>query len=426
MMDEETQINAQEPLIRCSYGLYRRRKLLQLYADYIQMDKEIYELSDLLSVEPTYSMFFQTWFASLALYFREQEAIAHFFTEQENVRILVLYLSHYHDLSRADSIGTLHTLDDLSRLIQAHADEPDYQLDLSPTHLPVESPFAPQPHGFSSLLTTLPNLSPLPVVQNLQHLPKKTQERFWRYASPDTTPVTPVSEQFATPPKTSAPGDVENHVAITQEVDSADELRTTPIIYDADPAWPWLEEDQRRRAHRLKSLQVEREQRLHGFDVEAFARRLSTEALQSVTVPLRLHPGEIAYYCVEASLCAEPLSVVRHSKRRYHLKDHGNIILTNLRIIYLGRKRQIVVSYDQLLQVVQLPDAMAVFAQYWAKRQYFAMQRPLACVMYLNRILRDYQQTISTEDFQVRTSSDEDDQATIVIDKKKLLQAQQH
>ena len=420
MVEEEAQTTTREPLLQCTYGFYRRRKLLQLYTDYLQLDNETYELADLLSIEPSYHILFHTWFAHLAFYFREHDMSAHFITQQENVRTIVLYLSHYHDLVRTGATSALHTPDDLTRFIQAHADEPDYQLDLSPTQQPLEQPFTTPPNRFANLLATLPDLSPLP------GLPKKSQERFWRYASSDSIPTTPANDLQESPPGTPMPNDIDSHATITQQVDPAEGPRATPIIYNADPAWPWLDEDQRRRAHRLKSLQVEREQRLHGFDVEAFAKRLSTEPLLPITVPLRLHPAEQAYYCVDAALCAEPLRVVRHNKQRYSLKDRGKLVLTDQRIIYLGRKRQIVVSYDHLLQVVQLPDAMAVFAEYWAKRQYFAMQRPLACVMYLNRILRDYQQTLSAEDFQVRTSSDEDDQATIVIDKKKLLHAQRN
>jgi hypothetical protein len=422
-VEEEAQTTAPEPLLQCTYGLYRRRKLLQLYADVLQLDNQTYELADLLSIEPSYHLLFNRWFAHISFYFREQDATAHFITDQEILHTMVLYLSHYHDLVRTGATSALYTPDDLAQLVQAHASDPDYQLDLSPARSLVRQPFPTAPHYFTRLLTTLPALSPLPAT------PKTSQERFWRYDSSDSLPTASTQGLHASSPDTPIAPTIAPPETITTtaapSTDPTDPPRTTPIIYNADPAWPWLDEDQRRRAHRLKSLQVEREQRLHGFDVEAFAKRLSTEPLQPITVPLRLHPAERAYYCVDASLCAEPLRVVRHSKRRYSLKDHGKLILTDQRIIYLGRKRQIVVTYNHLLQVVQLPDAMAVFAEYWAKRQYFAMQRPLACVMYLNRLLRDYQQTLSPENFLVRTCSDEDDQATIVIDKKKLLHTQQ-
>jgi hypothetical protein len=417
MVVEEEQVATQEPLLQCTYGFYRRRKFLRLYTDYLALDDEAYELSDLLSVEPACHVFFRHWFAHLALYFRSQEVTVQFIMQPDSVRTLVLYLSHYHDLVRLGTTSTLHTSDDLANLLRSHADEPAYQIDLEPAQHSLEQPFITPPNRFANLLAALPDLPQLPTI------PKKTQERFWRYASDPTSPSS-TSDQHDSPPTTPMPGAIDAHTTTAGENDPQDGPRAAPIIYNADPAWPWLEEDQQRRARRLKSLQAEREQRLHGFDVEAFAKRLSTEPLQPISVPLRLRPGEQPYYCVDAALCAEPLHVVRYGKQHYFLKDRGKLILTDQRIIYLGHKRQIVVAYNHLLQVVQLPDAMAVFAEYWAKRQYFAMQRPLACVMYLNRILRDYQQTLPADDFHVRTSSDEDDQATIVIDKKKLIHAQ--
>jgi hypothetical protein len=158
------------------------------------------------------------------------------------------------------------------------------------------------------------------------------------------------------------------------------------------PRWMLLRKEQRER--RLKRLQIERSLREHGFDVAALARRLHEEPLPHVLVPIRLLPGEHAHYSSEATLCEEPLAGAAH--QRYIARDQGSLIFTNKRIIYLGRKSQLVISYARLFHISSLPGALAFLAEHWSKREVFELPRPLEAKMYLEATLKLYQTATGT------------------------------
>jgi hypothetical protein len=149
------------------------------------------------------------------------------------------------------------------------------------------------------------------------------------------------------------------------------------------PRWQLIGHEQRQR--RMKRLQAERARREHGFDVEQLVQRLQAETLPQVYVPTRLLAGESAHYCTNTTLCEEPLSGATQS--RYTVKDQGMLILTDRRMIYIGRRRQLVLDYSRLLHVSRLPGAIAVLSESWAQRELFEVPFPLECTMYLDAIL---------------------------------------
>ncbi len=149
------------------------------------------------------------------------------------------------------------------------------------------------------------------------------------------------------------------------------------------PHWQLIGHEQRQR--RMKRIQARRAQREHGFDVEQLALRLQAETLPQVYVPTRLLAGEYAHYCTNTTLCEEPLSGAKQSS--YCAKDQGMLILTDRRMIYIGRRRQLVLDYKRLLHVSRLPGAIAVLSESWAQRELFEVAFPLECTMYLDAIL---------------------------------------
>src|SRR2546423_5256090 len=76
----------------------------------------------------------------------------------------------------------------------------------------------------------------------------------------------------------------------------------------------------------------------------------------------------------------------------YPAKDPGKLILTNKRLVYIGRKNQIVLDYARLLHVSRLRGAIAFQAEHWSKREIFEVSRSLECTMYLERILEQFKQ----------------------------------
>jgi hypothetical protein len=155
------------------------------------------------------------------------------------------------------------------------------------------------------------------------------------------------------------------------------------------PNWQRFRQEQReRRQHRLY---VERSLREHGFDVERLVRKLKEEPLPVVSVPVRLQDGEYAHYSVDATLCGEPSG--ESIRYMYTAKDHGTLILTNMRMIYLGRKSQIVLDYARLLHLSRLRGAVAFQATHWYRREIFEVRRPLECSMYSEAILEHFKHT---------------------------------
>ena len=173
---------------------------------------------------------------------------------------------------------------------------------------------------------------------------------------------------------------------------------------EAAPNWQRFRQDQRER--RQRRLYVERSLREHGFDVEQLERRLKEETLPEVSVPVHLLTGERAHYSTDATLCGEPVGeVIRYT---YPAKDHGTLILTNRRLIYIGRKSQIVLDYARLLHVSRLRGAIAFQADHWYKREIFEVHRPLECTMYLDCILQQFQQVQPFQLFMEERLEDEE------------------
>jgi hypothetical protein len=152
------------------------------------------------------------------------------------------------------------------------------------------------------------------------------------------------------------------------------------------PHWHLIGQEQRQR--RTKRIQAERARREHGFDVAQLALRLQVPTLPQVYVPTRLLTGECAHYYTHATLCEEPLPGARRPV--YRAKDQGMLILTNKRMLYIGRRRQLVLDYSRFLHATRLQGAIAVMSESWAQREFFEIRFPLECTMYLDAILLRY------------------------------------
>ena len=139
--------------------------------------------------------------------------------------------------------------------------------------------------------------------------------------------------------------------------------------------------------------------RKYGFDVQELAQQAEADTLPSVAVPLRLLPQEIAHYCTDATLSSETPVAAQGQQTHfaYTAADHGRLILTSKRMIYIGRTGQIVLDYTRLTHISRLRNAIVFSADHWSKRHVFEMSRPLECALYLDNILRQFQhQTAQT------------------------------
>jgi hypothetical protein len=143
-----------------------------------------------------------------------------------------------------------------------------------------------------------------------------------------------------------------------------------------------------RKTEHLGREKAQKEQKpqatLAGRDERA-ARALRDE-LPVVTVPVRLAEGEQAYFSVKATHCGERISETLRST--YPAQDHGLLILTNRRMLYIGRKSQMVLEYRHLLRLARLQGALAFEADHWQKRAIFTLSNPEACAACLEAILQ--------------------------------------
>jgi hypothetical protein len=110
------------------------------------------------------------------------------------------------------------------------------------------------------------------------------------------------------------------------------------------------------------------------------------DTMPIVAVPVRLARGEGAHYSTQATLCGERIQET--SRYTYPAQDHGLLILTDRRIIYIGRKSQLVLDYTRLIHVSRLRGAVAFEAEHWQKRVIFEVSRPEECATCVESIMR--------------------------------------
>lgn len=325
-----------EPIVKCTYGWGR---VLALYQDYLDLNGTSYALTELVYIRPFYRQMLGIPSVRVELYFRKKKIIVRGIAAVDEAHKVVEYLTR-----QVSGTGQLP----LSELTKA---------------------------ALEQIPTTDQGESCTAVSVQEERVP-------WYATGVMSTPETLAASQLILegchPLHPLAP-DVDGRLR-----ERAQAL-TTPIEI---PRWQRMREEQRER--RLRRLRAERSMREHGFDVDKLALHLREGALSEVHVSMHLFPGEHAYYRIDATLCGEPLSST--SKRYgYQAKDHGTLVLTSERLIYLGRRSQIILGYAHLLHVSRLRKAVAFMAEHWSKREIFEVPRPLECTMYLEYILQRFQ-----------------------------------
>ncbi len=163
---------------------------------------------------------------------------------------------------------------------------------------------------------------------------------------------------------------------------------TAPIavpewLQDLDQHVIYTRHQQRTKAHR--SI------RKYGFDIHELAQEAEAETLPSVAVPLRLQHHESAHYCTDVTLSRPTLATSSPTHFTYEAADHGRLVLTNKRAVFMGRTEQLILDYARLTNVSRLRNAIIFTLDTGSKRHVFEMQRPLECALYLDGVLRQFQ-----------------------------------
>jgi hypothetical protein len=337
-----------EPLVECVYGWGRE---LRLYPDYLDLDGMLYALSELVHVHATYHRIIGIPSVRLELRFKRVKRVIRGIAAVEDAYRMVVYLnSHYVQDEQSSLQGTKNVLPAVTSSKKTDAVQNAHE------------------NG-----------------HNYNEQPSTNEGVFWQKTGELPLGIVPAAALMTMSSTQLVLGEPEYaYAGYDRNLREAAQAPTTPIEM---PYKQRAREEQR--AHRKSRQQAERSIREHGFDVEKLARMLQNGMLPAVSAPIRLQPGEYAHYSIDATRCREPL---RTAKRyTYIARDHGVLILTSERMIYIGRRSQIVLSYARLLHVSRLRGAIAFMADHWSRREIFELQRPLECTMYLEYILQRFQ-----------------------------------
>jgi hypothetical protein len=323
-----------EPLAECVYGWGH---VLRLYPEHLEIQGKSYALSDLLNFKPTYRCILGVASMRLELQFVAGTVVVRGMADIGLALKFINYLNTWNDATVALTRQELYEATQL----------------------------------------------PFPVVARTPKqlvLSASEQESFWEYDAHDQPTVLVDAPDPADPPEI-----METSRGLSLP------LSLPPAAQSLSPV-PWTDEHYLQHDQRLQSLQVEREIRFYGFDAAALAKRLRDEPLAPISVSVSLHASEVAYYRAEVRLFDEFSSATKRAKSK--AKDQGTLLLTNQRIIYLGQKRHMMFGYERVLQVEQAKGALVLSTEYWTKKQFFCMQHPLECAMYLEHLLHCFQQII--------------------------------
>lgn len=326
----------QEPLVVCTYGWGR---VFKLYHKSLEVHGTSYEISDLMYIRSIHRCLLGIPSVRLVLRFREHDVLLRGIAALEDAAKIVDYLTIQCAIPGRIEQGKQSSTRNASS---------------------VRTEERPLTQRATDVLPIVPKLM-----------------------KPMTLPDAPPISQDAPVPLSAAD---------QLSLDAYAQAPTRPV---AVPEWrKSLQEQTATLARHQQPTRKERALHPADFDEMQLSQHLQKTTLPALSVPIRLFPGEYAHYNTDATLCAEPVSEAAHNL--YPARDHGTLILTNKRMIYIGRKSQMVLGYAHLLHVSRLPGAIAFLAEGWAKREIFEVSRPLECTMYIDSILRRFQQQPET------------------------------
>ncbi len=317
----------QKPLVTCSYGW---KRTFVLYQDHLDVDGTIYSLDNLVHVRSIYRTVINIPSVRLELRFRKKDVVLRGIAAIDDAKKVIEYLDTYcSDTKRVTS-----------------------HLHWSRTRQDEASPVQPLPTSVTSTTEAIgvvpASLLSFPALQ--EEVVGSDDRSMQDHAQAETSPI-------------EAPSwlrDLDQHVVYTRQ---------------------------------QQLTQANRSLRKYGSDLQERTQHAEATTLPSVSVPLRLHVQEVAHYCINATLCSETPVSSREQQMRftYAATDHGKLILTNKRMIYMGRTGQLILDYAQLTHVSRLRNAIVFSADHWTQRHVLEMSRPLECAMYLDGILRQFQ-----------------------------------
>ncbi|HEX7737079.1 MAG TPA: hypothetical protein VF458_19700 [Ktedonobacteraceae bacterium] len=338
-------MSSEQALLTCTFNW---GKTCSLYYDSIEIAGKAYNLKDLTSIHPSYRMIFGVPSARLELSFGGEHLVLRGIAELDIARLMVSHLQPYcptptpgaHVRSRSSRARNLARA-------QARAWE-------RTGHIPAvlermeEREFTPRTSDLlkhtDALGDTLDSTEEAEVVDGitLDSVPKapisdtsltsgETMEAFARLASNLSTYASPLPDSIWQPlhtPRFQPPLHSVHLIPPHQKFDSG----SMPV-----PA-------------------------------------VKSSVLPIIHVPVRLLHGECAHYSIGATLCSDRIS--SSDGATYPLLDQGLLILTNRRVLYIGKRCQFTLAYTHLWYVSLLHTAIALHIEGQFRRIIIELEHP--------------------------------------------------
>lgn len=332
----------EQPLLNCIFGW---GKTCRLYTDALEIAGKSYNLQDLTSLHPTYRKVLGISSARLELSFGLDHLVLRGIADPATVSRLVSHLQPYCSTSphAAQARTRTRTRTRKRARAQARAWERTNKLPAMPaspgdtssatyatgTLLSVEVPACDKTWltGEPLALAEIPGVP----VEDTTLTPGETLEAFARISNNLSTYASPLPVTLWQPPRTP---------------------RFQPPLHSVHLRSP---------AQKFDSQSI---------PVPA----VKSSVLPIIHVPVRLQHGECAHYSIGATLCSDRIS--NAARASYPPLDQGLLILTNRRILYVGKRCQFTLAYTHLWYVSQLHASIALHIEGQFRRVIIELEHP--------------------------------------------------
>ena len=335
----------EQALLNCTFGW---GKTCCLYYDSIEVDGRSYNLKDLTSIQPSYRTVFGVSSARLELSFGLDHLVLRGIADLDIARLMVSHLQPY--CSTAPHVAHKRSRSKRSRNLaraQARAWERTNKL---PAILDVSKAISLSTNT-SGILKCSNATSDEPVFDEEQ----PTDE----VLSLDAVPKAPVEDTSLTPSETlEAFAQLANNLS-TYASPLPTELWQPPHTPRFQPP-----------LHSVHLIPPDQKFDSNSIPVPV----VKSSVLPIIHVPVRLQHGECAHYSIGATLCSDRIS--SSARATYPLLDQGLLVLTNRRVLYIGKRCQFTLAYTHLWYVSLLHTAIALHIEGQFRRIIIELEHP--------------------------------------------------
>jgi hypothetical protein len=333
----------EQALLNCTFGW---GQTCRLYYDSIEIAGKSYDLKDLTSIHPSYRNLFGVPSARLELSFGLERLVLRGIADLSVARLMVSHLQPYCSTapqtahSRRRSTRSRH----LARA-QARAWERTNKL-----------PIIPRSPAVSALATC----SAIASGEDTSKVSGFAEEQPTdQVLTLDAVPKAPVEDTSLTPGET---------------LEAFAQLANNLSTYsDPLPARSWQPPHTPRFFPPLHSVHlIHPNQKFDSGSMPVPA--LKSSVLPIIHVPVRLQHGECAHYSIGATLCSD--RVTNGERATYPLLDNGLMILTNRRVLYVGKRCKFTLAYTHLWYVSLLHSAIALHIEGQFRRIIIELEHP--------------------------------------------------